>query len=378
MVESFVDLNRLNNQPSTIHNQTATIIGAGPAGSLAALLLARGGWTVTLIEQHRFPRDKVCGECLSALGIEVLERSGLIDLLRQHHPVLLHRAVFASADGREMTVALPRPMWGLSRRVLDQTLLDAAIAAGAHVMQPARCERVELDPVRITVRGLEDNALTELQSSVLLLADGKGAFALEKPALTGDLGVKAHYRDVEDAADNISLFGLDGHYIGLAPIEGGLWNLAMSVPAAKVKEFDGDMDRLLEQVMRENDGLRLRFRAAKRVGEVLTSSLPRFGVARSWPRGIIPIGNAAAALEPIGGEGMGLALSSAEIVATELLERGCDYDGGKLRARMRKLWDRRRAACRAGGMLLSRPRIAKLVTRIGRPLGPMALKAVGK
>jgi 2-polyprenyl-6-methoxyphenol hydroxylase-like FAD-dependent oxidoreductase len=378
MVESFVDLNRLNNQRSTIHNQTATIIGAGPAGSLAALLLARGGWTVTLIEQHRFPRDKVCGECLSALGIEVLERAGLIDVMQQHHPVLLHRAVFASADGREMTVALPRPMWGLSRRVLDQTLLDAAIAAGAHVMQPARCERVEVDPVRVTVRGLEDNALTKVQPGVLLLADGKGAFALEKPALTGDLGVKAHFRDVDDAADTISLFGLDGHYIGLAPIEGGLWNLAMSVPAAKVKDFDGDTNRLLEQVMRENEGLRRRFRAAKRVGEVLTSPLPRFGVARFWPRGIIPIGNAAAALEPIGGEGMGLALRSAEIVAEELLARGRNYDGAKLRARMRKLWDRRRAACRAGGMLLSRPRIAKLVTRIGRPLGPMALKAVGK
>ena len=45
------------------------VIGAGPAGSVAAALLARAGLDVILIEQHRFPRDKVCGECLSALGI---------------------------------------------------------------------------------------------------------------------------------------------------------------------------------------------------------------------------------------------------------------------------------------------------------------------
>jgi len=54
--------------------RTATVIGAGPAGSTAAMLLARAGWSVTLVEQHRFPRDKVCGECLSALGIDVLTR----------------------------------------------------------------------------------------------------------------------------------------------------------------------------------------------------------------------------------------------------------------------------------------------------------------
>ena len=59
------------------------IIGAGPAGSIAAIILARAGIDVVLIEQHRFPRDKVCGECLSALGIDVLRR---LRLSRQSTP----------------------------------------------------------------------------------------------------------------------------------------------------------------------------------------------------------------------------------------------------------------------------------------------------
>ena len=113
----------------------ATIIGAGPAGCCAAILLARSNWNVTLIEQHRFPRDKVCGECLSALGIEVLTRLG-IDLSPE--PVQLRHAAFVSLDGHTATMNLPHAMWGISRRTLDSSLLDAAQKSGATILQPAR------------------------------------------------------------------------------------------------------------------------------------------------------------------------------------------------------------------------------------------------
>src|SRR4051794_20268867 len=102
------------------------IIGAGPAGCVAAVLLARAGFSVTIIERHRFPRDKVCGECLSALGIEVLERVGLLSSLRGHAPVPLRRTLLHAPTSDAIDIDLPRPMWGLSRGVLDAALLDAA------------------------------------------------------------------------------------------------------------------------------------------------------------------------------------------------------------------------------------------------------------
>src|SRR4051812_32516907 len=117
------------------------IIGGGPAGSAAAIMLARRGWDVSLIEQHRFPRDKVCGECLSALGMKTLERVGVRPRVDALGPVELTRSCLISRDGTEATFDLPRPMWGLTRVAMDTTLLDAAREAGATVLQPARCER---------------------------------------------------------------------------------------------------------------------------------------------------------------------------------------------------------------------------------------------
>src|SRR6185437_17083061 len=102
--------------------QHVTIIGAGPAGSAAAIMLARRGWPVTLIEQHRFPRDKVCGECLSALGIDVLERFGLMPVLREKGGISLVEAILHDSEGASHTTPLPRPMLGISRHVLDNLL----------------------------------------------------------------------------------------------------------------------------------------------------------------------------------------------------------------------------------------------------------------
>src|SRR5688572_10657499 len=124
---------------------TVTIIGAGPAGSTAAILLARAGWDVTLVEQSRFPRDKVCGECLSALGFDVLGRLGLADRLRDAGAIRLDGCGVHAPSGRALFVQLPRPMWGISRYALDGLLLDAAREAGATVRQPVRCDVIETE-----------------------------------------------------------------------------------------------------------------------------------------------------------------------------------------------------------------------------------------
>lgn len=339
----------------------ATIIGAGPAGSTAAILLARAGWQVTLIEQHRFPRDKVCGESLSALGAKVLQRLGLFDTLVAGGAIPITRAALHAPDGRSSIQPLPAPMWGLSRARLDTLLLDATRNCGVQILQPARCESIH---PAITCRDLTTNQLHILQSAWIVLADGKGAFLPRRPG-TADLGIKTHFDHLEVRRDTVELFGVNGHYVGVAPIEANRWNVAFSVPITRVQRFDGDLPALWNAVMNENPLLGRRLSGSRRIGEFLASSLPRFPVGDEWPDRVIPLGNAAAALEPIGGEGMGLAMHSAEIACEELIAAHRDQrptDLSKVRDLFKSIWQTRSLACRTIARLLSTPLLAGEVT----------------
>src|SRR5690242_4941319 len=172
------------------------IIGGGPAGAMAALLLARRNWNVALIEQHVFPRDKVCGECLSALAIEVLGRHGLLPLPCAVE--LTHVTLYPMA-GPAARIPLGRRMLGLSRARLDASLLAAARESGVNILQPARCEamRSSAEGVEADVRDLANNRLKTISASVALVADGKGAILPPRPSPTADFGLKAHFTHVE-------------------------------------------------------------------------------------------------------------------------------------------------------------------------------------
>jgi len=357
-------------------DRSAIIIGAGPAGCIAALLLSRGGWSVTLVEQHRFPRDKVCGECLSALGHAVLDRLGLAESFHRLSPVRLTRAMIHAPDGGTLDVNLPEPMWGISRSRMDHWLLDEVRKSGATVIQPARCEQVS---PRVVIRDLVTNELAQFEAGFVLLADGKGAMGNARPVASNDLGIKAHFEQITGPRDAIELFGVDGHYGGVAPIEDGKWNVAFSVPRSRVQSHRGDLGAMFEQIIQENETLKVRFQTARRASAWMASPLPRFAVSQTWPDRVIPLGNAAAAIEPVGGEGMGLAMRSAELAAQMLLSDRINLT--VLRRTFQKLWRTRSLSCRATGIAVSNPALARWIApSIGRmkPLARVMITLMGK
>lgn len=355
-----------------------SIIGAGPAGSTAAILLARGGWDVTLIEQHRFPRDKVCGECLSADGIALLERIGLLDNLTGLKPTIFSHAAIHASDGQSVRLQLPRPMFGLSRRQFDGLLLDVARDCGVAVLQPARCESVEPGTyISLRIRLLDSNSVVLHEADHVIVADGKGALSRTAAAPTRDFGIKAHFEKVHGPRDMIELFGCNGFYGGLAAIEGGRWNAAFSVPSEYLKTHRGNVSALFAEIVNDNRVLSKRMQRARQVGKWLVSPLPRFAVRNHWLAGVIPAGNAAAAMEPIGGEGMGLAMQSGALAASSLMAGGHVplIDG------YRRLWRTRRPFCRATALLVSRPGLARAfvpILRFWPLLGDIGLRLIGK
>jgi flavin-dependent dehydrogenase len=358
------------------------VVGAGPAGSLAALLLARAKLDVVLIEQKRFPRDKVCGECLSAVGIDVLQRHGLIGLIEAHHPARLTHAVLHPAQGDALTLALPESMIGLTRRRMDVVMLEAARSAGVRVLQPARCERIEPgEPVRIRYRSL-DAAIRELQASVVVVADGRPRDA----SPTGEFGVKFHLKRPPDwPAHAIELFSLgdDVGYVGTASVEGGLINLASAVTEHMVSKFRGGLDALARHLIEGHPALRRRISDRVATRSVLTCPLPRHRWT-DWPDGVIPVGNAARAIEPIGGEGMGMALRSAEIACGQVVtaaDAGRRVDRHALNEAYDACWSTRSLACRLSALGLRNEGLGAVATEAGRIspwLGRAAMAWVGK
>lgn len=356
--------------PNTAYNllmPDVTVIGAGPAGSVVSILLARRGWRVTLLEQHRFPRDKVCGECLSATGIDVLKRLRLFDAIASLKPTRLRRSIFVAPSGQTVAFDFPCAMWGVPRDVLDERLMNAARDAGVVVLQAHRCENVEggVCP-SVRVRDLGANRIHLFSPHYVVVADGKAALGDPRPRSTGDFGLKSHFDGVDAPPDAVMLLGVQGHYVGVAPVGFGRWNVAMSVGRGRLRACNGEGDAVLNLMKAENVVLADMFRRACRSSDWLAAPLPRFGVAKSWPRRVLPVGNAAAALEPIGGEGMGLAMRSAEL-AVDALDEAARSDGEPDVARLRRayhsLWNTRARACRATGMALSSPTLAELAVQ---------------
>ena len=118
------------------------VVGAGPAGSACAQWLAKAGLTVVLVDQHAFPRDKICGDGLIPDAHQALRKLGVYDeVMAQAHPAM-HVGCIGPSGGR---VDVPGSVAVLPRKVLDHILVRAAQRSGAVLHAPLRFEGPMLD-----------------------------------------------------------------------------------------------------------------------------------------------------------------------------------------------------------------------------------------
>lgn len=288
------------------------IIGGGLAGGAAALRLAARGTPPLLLERETGPHDKICGEFVSieaarhlaALGFDLDRLGGApIDTVRLH------------AGRRSAVARLPFRATGLSRRVLDAALLDAAAAAGAEVRRGVTVRRLE--------HGRAHTALGEVEAGPVLLATGKHELrgAARDPAGTiADLiGFKMFFRSATLArrlAGAVEITAFDGGYAGLQPVEGARLNLCLLVSGDRYKAIGGSWRALFNELLRE-PGLAPLADAIPLLDRPLAISAVPYGYLAP-PSGLWRLGDQAAVIPSFCGDGMAMALHGGRLAADML------------------------------------------------------------
>lgn len=292
------------------------VIGGGLAGSMIALKLIAAGRNVVLLEKQTEAHHKVCGEFLSIEAVQYLQNVGTDPLTLGAHPIQRVRLHSGSAT---VEAPLPFAALSLSRLVLDQILLENAEAAGCTVRRGVFVDKLlsRSEGTEIYVRAGEP-----LLAQTVFLATGKHDLSTH-PRTSGTqrdlVGFKMHWRLAPESLNlvqnTMELFLFRDGYGGLAPIEGGTANLCFVLRQKRMRQLGG-WQQLLSAIRNEVPAIdRILNRATQCWPKPLAISPIPYGHLARASNGFWPVGDQAAVIPSFTGDGMSIALHSAELAA---------------------------------------------------------------
>jgi flavin-dependent dehydrogenase len=299
----------------------AAIIGGGVAGAAVAAKLARADRSVILFEKEKGAHDKVCGEFIShegaryvaELGVDVAALGGVsIDRVR------------LARRGAAVTARLPFQAESLTRRALDEALLQLAAEAGADIRRGRRVKSLEKREGGWAVR-LDDGET--LAATDAFLACGKHDlkdFKRQRGPHPECIAFKAYWRlkpeQAAELAGHVELILFKGGYAGLQEVEGGRANLCLIVRNEAYAACYGSWDALLAAMRERCPHLGARLNGAACISDkpLAITGLPYGHIA--WDSGgLWRLGDQAAAIPSFSGDGMSIALHSAARAARSYL-----------------------------------------------------------
>jgi flavin-dependent dehydrogenase len=314
---------------STRASADVLVIGAGPAGSASAALLAGAGHDVIVVDRAAFPRDKPCSEYLSPEAVRVLDRLGAVGSLEQSGAQPLEGTVVIGPGGARLHgifgEARPAPFrrTGLSvaRQVLDATLLQTARSAGARVMERTRLEELVYEGGAVAgavLRGPRGRQV--VRSRLVIGADGLRSSVARRLGAHSRGSLRrvafvAHVEGVPGLARSAEMHVGARGYVGLNPLGRDVTNVALVVPAALAAGARGRSSEFFFESLERFPGVRGRVDLRRMVRPVLATGPFATRARRVTADGALLVGDAADFFDPFTGEGICSALRGAELVA---------------------------------------------------------------
>jgi flavin-dependent dehydrogenase len=324
----------------------AIVIGAGPSGATAALLLARAGWSVAIVEKASFPRPKVCGEFVSASALSLLAHARAADaVLARAGPEI--REVGFYAGERTVTARL-LPYAGvvrygraLGRDHFDAALLDEAARAGAAVWQPWSVQGtgVEGDTLICRAQNRETDEPVEVRARFVIRAHGSADTGrLRVPGVDSAkrasdlLAFKTHFEGGALPPSQMPLLAFPGGYSGFVHTDGGRVSASCCIRrdalAALRRASPGTSagDAVWNRVLDTCRGAREVMCGAVQLEPWLAAGPLRPGMRAAPSDGTLAVGNAMCEAEPSVAEGITIGIQSAWLLSEHLLRAGAAQD----------------------------------------------------
>tara|TARA_A100001391_G_scaffold114041_3_gene76842 strand:+ start:21560 stop:22678 length:1119 start_codon:yes stop_codon:yes gene_type:complete len=353
-----------------MRQQDPLILGAGPAGCAAAIVLARGGAQPLLLDRAQTVGDPLCGGFLSWRTVEQLRALDVDPLALGAHPVTQLR-LFAA--GREATAPLPHPACGLSRHALDTALRQVAQAAGA---------RLVFDHITAIEPGVAHGKAQDWPSESLFLASGKHDIRgtarprhSDDPALGLRLRLPATTKRRDLLTDAIELHLFARGYAGIVLQEDGTANVCLALRKSALAEAGGSPQALLARLAAQEPALSHRLGDDWNTARVESIGAVPYGwIARDTAPGLFRLGDQAAVIPSLAGEGISIALASGHMAAAHWLDHGPEGAPLYQQAFARKA-RRPVAVARLARTLAESPRAATLAALAAR-YAPQAIHAL--
>jgi menaquinone-9 beta-reductase len=301
------------------------VVGAGPAGSAAAIVLARAGVTVRLIDRAQFPRDKLCGDTLNPGCLSILTRLALADRVQERALPVTGMTV-TGPGGAVVSADYPDALQGaaLTRRDLDVMLISAAADAGACVETGVvvRAPLIGENGRLLGVRVARGPAEYDLFARIVIAADGRHSTLAFRLGLARFAPAPkrwafgAYFTDVDAMTTRGEMHIRPDEYIGLAPLPGGITNVCVVRELhTNVRAQRTRMEDAIVGAVTRDPQLRDRFEEARQVSEVTSLGPLAVDVTTAGGDGLLLAGDAAGFIDPMTGDGLRFALRGGELAA---------------------------------------------------------------
>jgi geranylgeranyl reductase family protein len=323
------------------------VVGGGPAGAAAGIVLARAGVDVCVLDRARFPRDKTCGDAVSDGGVGLLEELGARAAVDAASHALVREGAAVFPDGTRIARQYPNPNYIVPRLTLDDCLRRALEESGARLVQGRRVTSIAQTAGRVD--GVAGPDL-EWKAPLVIAADGHGSVGLSALGVAAPKGrhlavsTTAYLRGVEfpdgdEVSDHYFDEELPYGYGWIFPAVDGVSNVGVYLRADAYQSTGKQLGDLLSEFLVRKSA---RLGGAEMVGKPRTWPLPI--APRPGPvtgPGLILAGDAGGFVDPLSGEGIWQALRTG-MLAGEIAAQAV-AQGGLTTALQRAFEDRCRA-----------------------------------